>query len=134
MGGGVFDPFGLVVVLLFFGLLAYLAFQRFISYRETLALAEKGLLRVEPEHRNGRSSLRWGIVITALGLAMSLGIYPVGFSVAHSYPLNFGPWMLVGLLPLFFGIALILIRVLTRDEKAKSETRDDAPPVRPVAE
>lgn len=111
--------FGFLAVLVFFGFFAYL---RYLRYRETLALAEKGLVRPRPG--NGRDVLRWGIAITALGIALCIGLYPLGWSVATpgAYPLNFGPWMLLGLLPTFFGLALILIHVLTRTEEAREET------------
>lgn len=94
----------------------FFAFVRYMRYRETLVLAEKGL--VSPaSHSNGRDTLRWGIVITALGLALMCGLYPVGFLMRDSgLPLFFGPWMLIGLIPTALGLALILIYRVTRDE------------------
>jgi hypothetical protein len=89
----------------------FLAFLRYMSYRETLALAEKGLSK--PETRAGKGFLRWGILITALGIALTVGLYLIGFSSAEEYPLHLGPWMLGGFVPLFLGIGLILIHVLT---------------------
>jgi hypothetical protein len=89
---------------------------RYLSYRETLALAEKGLVRPGREN-DGKDALRWGIIITALGLALCLGLYPFSARLDPSYPLGMGPWMLLGLAPLFFGLALILIYVLTRSSK-----------------
>ena len=97
------------VLLVIFG---FLAFLRYMNYRETITLAEKGLSR--PEAKENKGLLRWGIVITALGLALSLGLYPVGFSAGESYPLRLGPWMLGGFVPLFLGLGLILLHVLTR--------------------
>jgi hypothetical protein len=97
-------------------LFGFILLMRYLSYRETLALAEKGLVRPQRERNGGgRAALIWGIIITALGLALTLGLWPLGFIGfgATSYPLGFGPWMLVGLLPLFFGLGLILIYVLT---------------------
>ncbi len=97
------------VLLVIFG---FLAFLRYMNYRETLALAEKGLTR--PEKKSGsRGFLRWGILITALGFALTLGLYFIGFGSADVYPLHLGPWMLGGFVPLFLGIGLILIHVLT---------------------
>ena len=93
---------------------SFLAFLRYLNYRETLALAEKGLTK--PEHRSGKGFLRWGIIITALGLALTAGLYLIGYASAEEYPLHLGPWMLGGFVPLFLGIGLILIHVLT--EKA----------------
>ena len=99
------------VLLVIFG---FLAFLRYMSYRETLALAEKGLTR--PETRSGKGFLRWGILVSALGFALTVGLYLIGFAAADQYPLHLGPWMLGGFIPLFLGIGLILIHVLT--EKA----------------
>ena len=92
----------------------FLAFLRYMNYRETIALAEKGLTRPEQKPRSGL--LRWGIIITALGLALSLGLYPLGFSAGYDYPLHLGPWMLGGLVPLFLGLALILSHFLTQKD------------------
>lgn len=90
----------------------FLAFLRYVNYRETLALAERGLAR--PEQKPGSGLLRWGVLITALGLALSIGLYPLGFSANYDYPLHLGPWMLGGFVPLFLGLSLILLHVLTR--------------------
>lgn len=95
-------------------ILGFLAFLRYMSYRETLALAEKGLTR--PESKSGNGLLRWGILITALGLALTLGLYFFGFDSGQNYPLHLGPWMLGGFVPLFLGLGLILIHVLTKRE------------------
>ena len=109
-------------------LLGFIAIMRYLSYRERLALAEKGLVHPEPARGNGKDTLRWGIAITAVGLALCIGLYPLGYAFdtprlgsSGTFPLHFGPWMLVGLLPTFFGIGLILIYVLTREEKPKDE-------------
>ena len=99
------------VLVVIFG---FLAFIRYINYKETLALAEKGLTR--PETKNTKGLLRWGIVITALGVALSLGLYPIGFSAGDNYPLDLGPWMLGGFVPLFLGLGLILLHYLTENE------------------
>ena len=92
--------------------LGFFAFLRYLNYRETITLAEKGLTR--PEQKSGRRLLRWGILITALGLALCLGLYPLGFSAGYDYPLHLGPWMLGGLIPLFLGLGLILLHFLTQ--------------------
>ena len=89
----------------------FLAFMRYMKYKETIALAEKGL--APPETKSGKALLRWGILITALGFALTIGLYLIGFSSADAYPLHLGPWMLGGFVPLFLGIGLILIHVLT---------------------
>jgi hypothetical protein len=107
---------------LFFG---FLALMRFISYRETMALAEKGLVRADRlRNGSGKDTLRWGIVIAALGAALCVGLYPLGFIGNTRWLLGLGPWMLAGLLPLFFGLGLILIYAVTREDPKK--TREDA--------
>ena len=89
----------------------FLAFLRYMNYKETIALAEKGLAR--PERKSGSGLLRWGIMIAALGVALSVGLYPIGFSAGYDYPLHLGPWMLGGFVPLFLGLGLILLHFLT---------------------
>jgi hypothetical protein len=103
---------GVVVILaIIFG---FLGFLRYMNYKETLALAEKGLTR--PEKKSGKGLLRWGIVVTAIGLALSLGLYPLGFDSGPNYPLHLGPWMLGGFVPLFLGLGLVLLHYLTEKE------------------
>jgi hypothetical protein len=98
-------------------LFAFIVLMRYLSYRETLALAEKGLVRPDQGRGgNGKDTLRWGIVITAIGLALSVGLYPIGLMPGFQFPLGLGPWMIVGLLPTFFGLGLILIYVLTHEK------------------
>jgi uncharacterized protein DUF6249 len=96
------------ILIVIFG---FLAFLRYMNYKETLALAEKGLTK--PETKSGKGLLRWGIIVTALGFALTIGLYFIGFGSADVYPLHLGPWMLGGFVPLFLGIGLILIHVLT---------------------
>jgi hypothetical protein len=96
-------------------ILGFLAFLRYMNYKETIALAEKGLTR-PPTGRAGKGFLSWGIGIAAIGLALSLGLYPIGFSAGEIYPLHLGPWMLGGFIPLFLGLGLILLHYLTEKE------------------
>jgi hypothetical protein len=92
----------------------FLAFLRYLNYRETITLAEKGLPRPEPRTKSGL--LRWGILITALGLALSVGLYLIGFSSGQTYPLGLGLWMLGGFVPLFLGLGLILLHFLSHKD------------------
>lgn len=131
----VFEIFGvgLMTTLLFSVPFAFFAFWRYLRYKETIALAERGLLR-PARNRNGnggRDTLRWGIIITSIGMALSCGLWPIGF---HSnFPLGLGPWMVVGFIPLFFGVALVVIHYVTRDEThyevtAEPENEEPIPP------
>jgi hypothetical protein len=99
------------ILLVIFG---FFAFLRYMNYKETLALAEKGLTK--PETKSGKGLLRWGILVTALGFALTIGLYFIGFGSADIYPLHLGPWMLGGFVPLFLGLGLILSHFLTQKE------------------
>src|SRR5215208_5410509 len=92
----------------------FLAFLRYMKYKETIALAEKGL--TAPESKSNRPLLRWGIILTALGLALTLGLYLFGFDFSNIYPLHLGPWMLGGFVPLFLGLGLVLLHYLSEKE------------------
>lgn len=110
---GLIPCFGIVAILII--IFGFLAFLRYMSYKETLALAEKGLTK--PDSKSSRGFLRWGILVTAIGLALTIGLYTFGFDSAQNYPLRLGPWMLGGFVPLFLGLGLILIHILTDKEK-----------------
>ena len=105
--------------------LAFIVVMRYISYRETMKLADKGLIR-PARNNNSKAALVWGIIITAIGVALMVGLWPLGFLIGTEVPFGFGPWMLGGLLPMFFGLALILIHVLTREPQPKDEGRAPA--------
>jgi len=100
--------FGIAIFLILF---LFFAFVRYLRHREILTLAEKGL--AYPERRNGKDTLRWGIAISAIGLALIVGLLPIAWQ-------NFWPILLIGLLPTFFGLGLVLIYVLTREGKPGS--------------
>jgi hypothetical protein len=118
------DIAGIVAGLGFFGLLfGFIILMRYLSYRETLALAEKGLVRPVGRGGNGsgKDTLRWGISLTAIGLALCLSLYPIGLLPNMKFPLGIGPWMMVGFLPTFFGLGLVLIYVLTHEKTDESK-------------
>ena len=108
-----------------FMILAFILIMRYLSYRETLKLAEKGLVKpIRSNGGSGKGALIWGVIITAIGLAFIIGLWPLGAMLNTNVPFGFGPWMLAGLIPTFFGLALILIHVLTREDKKEEQ----APP------
>ena len=92
----------------------FLAFLRYMNYKETIALAERGLTK--PESKSNKRLLRWGILVTALGFALTIGLYLFGFDSGENYPLQLGPWMLGGFVPLFLGLGLVLVHYLTEKE------------------
>lgn len=99
------------ILLVIFG---FIGFLRYMNYKETIALAEKGLTR--PESKSSNGLLRWGIIVAALGLALTIGLYLFGFNSADNYPLHLGPWMLGGFVPLFLGLGLILLHFLSHKD------------------
>jgi hypothetical protein len=97
-------PIALVMLLL-----SFITLNRYIRYKERVALAQLGLLPDAPDWRDRASShgsrgVLWGGVITATsGLALLLGLGTLGVGV----------WLLAGFLPLFVGLGMILIYFLT---------------------
>lgn len=104
---------------------------RWFKHREIVTLAEKGLLPAQYARyvsaSRGRGLLGWGIALAALGLALMIGLYPIGFLTTEPYPLYFGPWMLGGLIPLFLGLALLIAYFLTRKEEAPAPEAPSEP-------
>ena len=116
---------GLTLAIIFIIPFAFFAYIRYLRYKETIDLAERGLLRPS-EDKNGRGTLRWGIVLTFVGLALILGLLPLGFLIddADATPV-LGPLLLLGCLPMFFGLALIVIYALTRNDSSASAAAGD---------
>jgi len=120
---------GFSVALIFSIPFAFFAFMRYLRYKETVALAEQGLLRPQ-QRRKDRQTTKWGIVITAVGLAFTCGLWPMGFiDGAPDFPFAFGPWMLIGLLPMFFGIALIIIGTINKHDNEAEDAADGVDPI-----
>ena len=124
---------GLTLTMIFSIPFAFFAYIRYLRYKETIALAERGLLR-PTESKNGRGTLRWGIVLAFVGFALVLSLLPIGFLIDEDSSMVFGPWMLLGCLPMFFGLALIVIYALTRNDSPTNvmtgddQTEDPIPP------
>ncbi|MCB9136412.1 MAG: hypothetical protein H6636_13360 [Anaerolineales bacterium] len=124
-------------MVMFFGVfLIFFAYLRYLRYREIITLAEKGLVHPGYATPNGKGTLRWGIVITGLGVALCMGLYPFGWLISSgTFPLNFGPWMLVGLIPTFFGLSLVTIYFIGhKDEKKTGTTPPALPPLEDLPE
>lgn len=132
----------MVFVLLPGMILGYILLSRYLKYRETMAMIEHGITPPQPppvvmptmspqppimvnrgQGGTGRGMLIWGLVLSGVGLALTLALWPIGF-IANSasgdtvnFPLGLGPWMLAGFTPLFVGLALILAFVIMRPER-----------------
>jgi len=112
-------PFALLVILLFFATL-----NRYIRYKERVALAQLGfsledMSRAENSIKRGNRGVLWGGVITAMsGLALLLGLSTLGV----------GAWLLGGLLPLFVGLGMVLIYLMTGGAEPNARRGDQHTP------
>src|SRR6516162_10966364 len=108
----------LIALAIFFGFIVLL---RYIEHRERMALIARGMdpfsLR---RQRRGVGVLRAGLIIFMVGLALTIGLYPLEFMLPSSMtqaPLHFGPWLLPGLIPLGIGCALVISYYLGQDNQ-----------------
>jgi hypothetical protein len=93
-----------VIWILLITVLGFITFNRYISYKERVALAQLGYtmesFQVDASRQHGKRGILWGGVITAMsGLGLLLGLSTLGMGV----------WILGGLLPLFVGIGMVSI-------------------------
>lgn len=113
---------GWFLVLIVF--LSFLTLRRYMEHRERMAMILRGITPPEkrpntlsPRPKLARRSgvLQGGLITAMVGLALAIGLYPIGFLVPASLttPDRLGPWLLAGLIPLAVGIALILGHYLT---------------------
>ncbi len=96
----------LLSLAVFFGCIVLL---RYLHHKERMALIVQGI-QPQSQVRRNRGILRAGLIIAMVGLALTVGLYPVGFLLPASFtatPFHLGPWLLPGLIPLGVGIALI---------------------------
>jgi hypothetical protein len=110
-----------IFFVLIFGTIVLL---RWFQHKEVLAMAEKGLLPEQlakyarASRSQGRGFLVWGLVLAGLGLALILGLLPVAIISAYN-----GPLLLLGLIPLFIGVGLLIVYFVMRKEDRTSETK-----------
>ncbi len=105
-----------IALAIFFGFIVLL---RYIQHRERMALIARGIdPNVLRKQRRGTGVLRAGLITAMVGLALTLGLYPIGFMLPPSFtatPFHFGPWLLPGLIPLGVGSALVISYYLGPD-------------------
>src|SRR6266700_1357562 len=98
----------LIALAIFFGCIVLL---RYLYHRERMALISQGFdptNRQKRKRKQNRGILRAGLITGMVGLALTLGLYPVGFFLPTTFsaPFHLGPWLLPGLIPLGVGLAL----------------------------
>ena len=121
----------LIVLAIFCGFILLL---RYIEHQERMALIARG---IDPNtlrrHRRGVGVLRAGLIVAMVGLALTIGLYPLGFMLPSSItqaPLHFGPWLLPGLIPLGVGGALVISYYLSQDNQPPHLDLTDEPQVK----
>jgi hypothetical protein len=94
--------------------LGFILLVRFLDHRERMAMIDRGL--TPPPHgyvlapRPGSAALRGGLITMMVGLAVTLGLYNVGYLLPAPFsavPGKLGPWLLPGLIPMAIGAALV---------------------------
>ena len=122
---------------IFFGFIVLL---RYLRHRERMALITQGINPDSPrsQQRVGRSQrsqrmLRAGLIIAMVGLALTLGLYPVGFilpATVAAAPFHLGPWLLPGLIPLGVGGALIASYYLEQNTTQSPPSGENVTPLK----
>ena len=107
---------GFSVAIIFCVPFGFAAFMRYLKYKETIALAERGLLR-ESRKKHNQDTLSWGILIAFIGLGLTIGSIFLGSGVV----------IILGTVPAFFGLGLIVIYYVKKEENKQEEERDDDP-------
>jgi hypothetical protein len=108
--------------------LGFIVLLRYIDHRERMAMISRG---IDPHrwrsNRKGTGVLRAGLITLMVGLALTVGLYPIGFMIppAYTIPFRAGPWLLPGLIPLGVGSALIISYYLTQDDTPADRIPDE---------
>lgn len=111
--------------------LGFIVLLRYIDHRERMAMIKRGIdLHHLRASRKGVGVLRAGLITVMVGLALTVGLYPIGFMIppAYTIPFRAGPWLLPGLIPLGVGIGLIISYYLAPDIQPPNHPPDDPQP------
>lgn len=124
--------YGFALTLFFGVILGFIALMRWFRYKETIELARQGMLNPRNQARGRRRmsrTRRAGTIVTAIGVAMTIGLATIGLD---PYSPLLGPWLLGGLIPLGVGVALLRISNDEREEWDSAElppnNQDEIPP------
>lgn len=115
--------------------LGFIAIVRYLDHRERMSMIEHGIFDSPEANRRrvarGTAVLRGGLITAGVGIAVTLGLYTLGYLLPapfNAVPGRLGPWLLPGLIPTFVGLALIASYYLA---PPRPESLDDAHAIRP---
>jgi 4-hydroxybenzoate polyprenyltransferase len=111
--------------------LGFIVLLRYIDHRERMAMISRGIDPTRRRlNRRGAGVLRAGLIILMVGLALTVGLYPIGFLIppAYTIPFRAGPWLLPGLIPLGVGSALIISYYLAQDDSPPDQAQTPEEP------
>lgn len=94
--------------------LGYLALRRYFEHKERMAMIEQGLVPSEAKLQDSGttgSSPMTGVMLTVVGLAVTLGLMTIGI----------GPWLLAGLVPAAIGIGLLIAHYLQEGATSRND-------------
>jgi len=91
-------------------ILIYAFAIRYLTFRERMAMIEKGIFPVETKAPRDLL-LQRGIITAMTGLALTIGLGTLGLS----------PWLLFGLIPMFVGVAMLISYYLGPAEGAEED-------------
>src|SRR5947209_8235686 len=115
----------ILALAIFFGFIVLL---RYLQHRERMALISQGINPgTEPKLQRSKGILRAGLITMMVGLALTLGLYPIGFilpSNLASTPFHLGPWLLPGLIPFAVGLALTISYYLEQTTQMQEIDKD----------
>lgn len=116
--------------------LGFIIFVRYLDHRERMTMIARGLTPPDrhtlPRASRSTAVLRGGLITAAVGVAVTLGLYTVGYVLPAPFstvPGRFGPWLLPGLIPTGVGVALVLSYYLAPTRSAQPDDTS-APPQR----
>jgi archaellum biogenesis protein FlaJ (TadC family) len=120
--------------------LGFIVLLRFLYHRERMALITHGI-NPDSLRKSKRSNmlLRAGLITMMVGIALTIGLYPIGFILPPIYtatPFHLGPWLLPGLIPLAVGAALTFSYYLenTQTSSTTTQSSQEEPKVIPLKE
>lgn len=111
--------------------LGFILLIRYLDHRERMAMIDRGLMppeRLLPAGHRGSALLRGGLITASVGVAVTIGLYTLGYLLPpplNAVPGRLGPWLLPGLIPLLVGAALVASHYLAPPQATSDEQHGD---------